>query len=196
MKKLKEIFLCLGIVVLFTSCDLVGNKNKDEELSSIDFNKININDQYSVLLPKYLKKTNDLNEDASLQYQNLARETYIIIIDESKEEFINSFKETEIYIDSLTPLENYSEYLNGYLYDALNSTSYDSGFTDRTINKWPAKIKTVQGEYYELDFEIIYWLAFIETDEKMYYIMCWTLPDRRMKYEKTFEKVINSFKTM
>ena len=196
MRKLITICFCFIFVVLFSSCNFIEDRNKNKTLSEKDFNEVFINNEYSLALPKYLRKANNLNDEASLQYQNLAREAYVIVIDESKEDIIASFKEAEIYNDSLSPLENYSKYQNEYFNDALNKKTYDSGLTDKTINNWPAKVMTVEGEYYEVDFEIAYWIAYIETDEKMYNVMCWTLASKRSDFEETYRKVINSFKTI
>ncbi len=54
-----------------------------------------------------MKQTNDLNEEASLQYNNLFKENYIIEIDESKEEFISAMDEAEINDPSYSVVENY-----------------------------------------------------------------------------------------
>ncbi len=196
MRKIKEISLCFVLTILFVSCNFTNNKNKKEILSDEDLNVVNINDEYSLSLPTYLRKASNLNEDASLQYQNLAREAYVIVIDEPKEDIVSSFKEAEIYNDSISLFENYIKFQNDFFNDALDDKSYDSGLLDLTINNWPAKTIRVRGKYYQVDFEIAYWIAYVETDEKMYNIMCWTLSSNQLKYEETFRKVIRSFKTI
>ena len=80
MKKIYFLFITLVLL----SC------SKEEE-----FKKIEVKN-YALQLPSYLSKTNDLNEDASLQYQNPFRELYIIVIDESKTS--NYSKRTRRYL--------------------------------------------------------------------------------------------------
>lgn len=196
MKEIKRIFLLTGFMVLFFSCDIINNNDKSEKLSDDAYNEVSINNEYSILLPKYLSKAANLNEDASLQYQNIFREAYIIVIDEPKDEFITLFKELELYDDNLTPLENYSNFQNQHFSDAVSAITYDSGFTDRRIHNLPAKLKKLQAEVPGIDSEISYWNTYLESDSQMYTIMCWTLSDRQKKYDDTFTKVINSFKTL
>src|SRR5690606_20734376 len=110
--------------------------------------------------------------------------------------FITSFKELELYDESLTPLENYSNFQNKSLSEATKEVIYDSGFTDKTINSLPARTKKLQAKVSGIDFEISYWNTYIESDSKMYTMMCWTLSERQKKYDDTFTKVINSFKIL
>src|SRR5690606_13620739 len=146
--------------------------------------------------PKYLSKAASLNEDASLQYQNIFREAYVIVIDEPKDGFISVFKELELYDETLSPIENYSNFQNQHFSDATREITYDSGFSDKTINSLPAKFKKLQAKVSGIDSEISYWNTYLESDTKMYTIMCWTLSDRQKKYDETFIKVINSFKIL
>lgn len=196
MKEIKRIFLLIGLMVLFFSCDIINNNDKSEKLSDDAYNEVNINNEYSILLPKYLSKAANLNKDASLQYQNIFREAYVIVIDEPKDGFITVFKELGLYDESLTPLENYSKLQNEHFSKSINELTYDSGFSDKKINNLPAKFKNLQAKISGIDFEIIYWNAYLESDIKMYTIMCWTLADRQKKYDDTFTKVINSFKIL
>lgn len=186
----------MGFTTLFLSCNIINNNDKSEKLSDDGYNEVNVNNEYGVLLPKYLSKATNLNEDASLQYQNIFKETYVIIIDEPKDGFITSFKELELYDESLTPLENYSNFQNKSLSEATKEVIYDSGFTDKTINSLPARTKKLQAKVSGIDFEISYWNTYIESDSKMYTMMCWTLSERQKKYDDTFTKVINSFKIL
>jgi len=195
-KEIKRIFLLMGLIVLFFSCDIINNNDKSEKLSDDVYNEVSINNEYSILLPKYLSKAANLNKDASLQYQNIFREAYVIVIDEPKDSFITLFKDLGLYDESLTPLENYSNAQNKSLSDATKEVVYDSGFSDKKINSLPAKFKKLQAKISGIDFEISYWNTYLESESKMYTIMCWTLSDRQKKYDDTFTKVINSFKIL
>src|SRR5690606_23595679 len=60
--------------------------------NSNTFETINVKD-YSVDIPTSLSKTENLNQEASLQYQNLLKELYIIVIDESKKQVERAIKD-------------------------------------------------------------------------------------------------------
>src|SRR5690606_19347366 len=130
MKEIKRTILFTGLMLLFFSCDIINNNDKTEKLSDDAVKEVNINNEYSILLLKYLKKTANLNENASLQYQNIFRETYVIVIDAPKEEYITLFKELELYEEGLTPFENYVKFQNEHFSNSIEELIYDSGFSD------------------------------------------------------------------
>ena len=69
------------LFIFITGCINVINKNADETT----FKEVKINDLYSIRLPSYLKPSSImLNEDASLQYSDTARNFYVIVIEEMR----------------------------------------------------------------------------------------------------------------
>ena len=52
-----------------------------------------INNQYSIDVPAFLSPTNKLGEDASLQYWNKTLDISFQVIDEPKQEFLDSLRE-------------------------------------------------------------------------------------------------------
>lgn len=61
------------------SClDTSSNSNKSDNLNS-NFDLIRINNEYSMELPTFMEASNDLNDDVSLQYQNIFKEVYKIM---------------------------------------------------------------------------------------------------------------------
>ena len=155
-----------------------------------DLKKINVNNEYALSVPEYMTEMKSLHEDASFQYANIFKETYIVIIDESKEEFINTFKELEIYNDSLTPLENYADF-------QLKSFKESIGALE--IKKIDSNIKKLSSEMYQFNglvegIDIAYLVSFVEADKKMYMLMSWTMKNRYSKYKKTFKLIYSTFK--
>ena len=131
-----------------------------------------------------------LNEEASFEYANIFKETYVIVIDENKQDFINTFKELEIYKDSLSPLDNYSEY---------QMDSFKENMEEVEIKKLNKKIRNYTSNQYEFSgktegIHIKYLIGFVEGKENMYMMMSWTLKDRFKKYKNTFQLTQNSFK--
>jgi hypothetical protein len=74
---MKKTILLLAFIAF--SCDV-----KEE------FKTITIPNQFSLDIPNSFEKVNNLNEAATLQYQNALKEFYVIVMDESKETFDNA----------------------------------------------------------------------------------------------------------
>jgi hypothetical protein len=128
-----------------------------------------------------------LHDDASLQYANLFKETYIVFIDEGKEEFITTFKELEIYNDSLSPLGNYADFQLKSFKESIGALEIK--IIESNIKKLPSEFHQFNGLVEGID--IAYVVSFIEADKKMYIIMSWTMKNRYSRYKETF-KLIHS----
>lgn len=190
----KKIFLVLAICISITSCkkiiDSAAAIGGEEKVKIEDLKIVSVNKKYALAVPKYMSEMNSLNEEASFKYANIYKETYTIVIDESKEEFINTFKGLEIYNDSLSPLENYSNY---------QMKSFKENLEDADYIQLNSKIRNFKSNQFEFTgknegITIKYLISFIETDEDMYMMMSWTLKDRYKKYKSTFKQIQNSFK--
>lgn len=161
-----------------------------DEVKIEELKVISVNDEYAVSVPEYMTELKSLHDDASFQYANLFKETYIIIIDENKEEFITAFEDVEIYNDSLTPLENYADFqLKSF---RENMAASDMKKLDSRIKNLPSQIHKFNGKVEGLD--IAYVVSFVETDKKMYMIMSWTMKNRYSKYRETFKLIHSTFK--
>ncbi len=154
---------------------------------------VTIKNKYSLTIPSFLTKVNNLNEDASLQYQHAWKEFYVITIDDSKEEFI------KVLIDNnLT--EIYSSDIKGYsdlLLDAFSESmiiNSKSEIKDTLINGLPAQ--TVQITGCKEGINAYFSLGFLEGKDNYYYIMVWTLADKKYKYDSKMTKLIYSFKEL
>lgn len=192
MKHLNRLFPLLLAGLLFSSCDFLNNE-KEEELSiEDDFEIVKVNEDYVMKIPNYMTKTNDLNSDASLQYQNIFKETYVIVIDEAKGQMIDALREIEEFDETLSLIKNYRNIQLQYSFmgiDVLGRTNERS----LKINGLNAEIIELEGRAPDIDYDIAYFLTFIEGREKVYMIMAWTLKNRIKKYRPTFEKIAHSF---
>lgn len=76
--------------------------------SSFGYKTVNFEDKYSLTIPAILTETDDINDDASMQFKNEFIEFYVLVFEESKEEI------NDLFIDANLPefydlnLENYS----------------------------------------------------------------------------------------
>jgi len=152
---------------------------------------VNIDNRYSLNVPNDFKQVKDLNEEASLQYQNTLKELYLIVIDEPKSAFTKAVKENNLQ-------DTYSNTLKGY--SQLITDGMDSSIAVKKMPDFQEKI--IAGlKARELSFDglssgnHVYWkLAFIEGNNTYYQIMVWTLADNHKKHEKEMQAIINSFK--
>ena len=137
--------------------------------------------------------TTGLNEEASLQFQSLRKEAYLIVMDELKSGFETVFRDLEQYDDSLSVIQNYRD-------ARLQILSR----TTQIIDKSPSTSLQIQGLDAEsvgldakvngMDNEISYFLTFIDGGKKVYMVMGWTLKERKKEHKKTFKTVAESFR--
>jgi hypothetical protein len=189
-------YLTLAIVCVFTftSCGDLKSK-KEEVLATADFNVVEIAKEYQLSIPNYMTEAKSLNDAASLQYQNVFKETYTIVIDEDKQTLIDTFLELGEYDTLLSVSENYRTIQSKMLQEnmTVNSQSKPLGLK---ISALDAQQMEFTGSVEGVKQEIAYFLTFIEGREKVYMIMSWTLKERKEKYGKTFDEVSKSFKLL
>jgi hypothetical protein len=137
-----------------------------------------------------LSEGKDLNDDASLQYQNLFKEFYVVIIDESKESFKLAIEINELEDIYESNFEGYTELLVGNLEAAV--TFKNKTETETKINGLPAKILEFEGNVDGID--IYYQVAYIDGITNYYQIMTWTLANKKETYKETMDEMFQSFK--
>jgi hypothetical protein len=150
---------------------------------------------YKIGIPNHMVSSTELNDEASLQYNDLAEELYIIVIDESKTEFIKTFTDDPEfpYDDKLTPEKNYRMNQMHSLTGRMNLRGTPE-IEKATINGLDAEIVSFVGTPSTVDLEIYYKLAFIEGTKKLYMVMTWTLADRKATHEAEMNQMLQSFK--
>ncbi len=179
------------LILLISSCLDTSSKNSSENLLNTDFELVNINNQYSMEVPDFMKESKELNDEASLQYQNIFKEVYIIVIDESREEFKTVFQDLGEYDDEISMVENYKSIQLEFLQEAITIHSKED-VESSVINGLPFEIVKVDATSDGID--IAYTIAYIDGPENVYMIMAWTEKDKREKNEALFQKMIKSFK--
>jgi len=185
-----------AILILFTliSCKEVldkASKLSTEELTTEDFKTITVQNLYKLSVPKYMKEMNNLNDEASLQYANIYKEAYAIVIHESKQEFIDSFKEYGEYDNELSMIDNYTNAQINFFKEGADIKSVEKSDGIEMVNGANARRVIMKGNAEGID--VGYVLGFVEGEENIYMIMNWTLLDRFSKYENTFEMINASF---
>lgn len=133
-----------------------------------------------------MKPCNDIQKDASLQYQNLEKDIYAIVIDEKK-----------------VTMQNYDLNFNlDTYYNNISSQGFSESIKDgkisipgrQEINGNKALISDITGQLEEK--EVFYKLAVIESPYEFYQILTWTRASHREEMEKDMIKMIESFKEL
>lgn len=169
-------------LLLFTIITLSCSNNN--EVRSIE-----IGNRYSLKIPSFLTKVNNLNEEASLQYQHAWKELYVIVIEDPKEEVENTFKKLDLPSNFSNDLEGYT---NMVLFNMTENTNSDSDkYETIKINQLPAKIiettENIDG------INIYYNVAVLEGKEKYYQIFTWTLASKKQEHKLKMDRIIQSF---
>ncbi|GAB5399338.1 MAG: hypothetical protein Aureis2KO_09230 [Aureisphaera sp.] len=170
----------------------MGNKGA-EDLDTSDFKVESALEMYQISIPKYMKKSNDLNYDASLQFQNIFKETYIAIIDEPKNDFVEAFRDIEEYNEEQSVSGNYRSAQMDYFTEGM--TMVERGTPKKvSINGMDAEQVEFTASVPEVDYDIYYLLTFVEGRENIYMVMQWTLAEYKETYKGTFYQMIDTFK--
>lgn len=153
-------------------------------LFSQDFAKVKGGNCFSIDIPKYMTKSYDLNDVASLQYQNSIKEAYVIIIDDDKEhleslgvKFVNSKEFLESTVSNF-----YSEAQDRKIGSINEFVSNGLGHSQVEI--------TLRAD----DTDLYYLITAVETNEHFYKIICWTLLENKDKLKNDYKTISKSLK--
>ncbi len=150
---------------------------------------------YKISIPKHMTVSTELNDDASLQYQDIYKELYVIVIDEPKTDFIKTFSDPELneYNDKLTPEKNYRMVQMKSMKEKMTMKN-EPGIKKQTINGLDAEVVDFTGTVEGVESDIYYKLAFVEGTKNLYMIMTWTLDSDKNKNSEEMDQMIQSFK--
>lgn len=160
------------VVILFAILSACSYSDEFKEIKT---------DSFEIAYPGYMESTDDLLEEADLQYKNSYRNIYSIVKakDKGNESFEDFQKETIGVIKNFNLLENPvvtdSVYRNKDGYKAIDIQLYG------IMNKE----------------NIYYWHSVFETQSKFYEVAVWTRTmDRKQRYGADIAKIIESFKPL
>jgi hypothetical protein len=180
------------LTLILSSCSLISSK--DEKGDNVEFEAVSsVDGDFSLRIPTYMTKATTLNDGASLQYQNMFKEVYVIVIGENKQEFIDTFTKLSNYDTTRSPVSNYADVQVQATSAKMNVISKTDIVRSKINGMRAAKMEmdaTVEG----ISTPITYCLTFFEGKEKMYMIMAWTLQNKKDIYRSTFDKMAKSFK--
>jgi len=193
--RLFTVAILLSFVATLNSCSNVNTEAGETVAEDGDYKVIKVDGLYSMTLPTYMKKTVDLNEEASLQYQNIFKEAYIIVIEEPIEDIKSTFTMLGLYEESLSALTNYRNIQMGMIAENINITKQEEP-KNMLINTLRAEMVEMDGLVEGIDEAITYYITFLEGRENVYMMMAWTLKDKKEKLRSDYEKMFSSFRLL
>lgn len=192
---MKHAVSILFVALAFSLSSCLNFKEKNEKNDKVELEQISVNGEYSMGIPTFMTKTASLHEDASLQFQNIFKETYVIVIDEDKFEFKKVYKEMGSYDTTRSIISNYADTQLQFTTSQMTVIS-KKNMKALKIGTLNAATTEIDGNVEGVDVPITYFLTYVESDHKLYMIMAWTLQAKKDLHRDTFDKMIKSFKIL
>lgn len=190
----------IALAAFLALTSFTGDKNHTAGLKSFlagdtsDTRKVTINDQYSLEIGKHMKESKELNDDASLQYEDTEEELYIIVIDEKTKEFTDAFRGEKGWDNSKSIAENYRRVQIASMKKKMKMKGKEV-IRKTTVDSYPMEIVDFSAKVPGIDYEIAYKIGFLEAKGNLYMIMDWTLKSMLDRHNREMEDMITSFKT-
>ncbi|MDF0706074.1 MAG: hypothetical protein VX772_02505 [Bacteroidota bacterium] len=188
--KIRFFVVVLTILVPFSSCK--EKKKENNVLERETFQTVTIDGNYKIEVPKFMTGTTGLNEEASLQFQSLIKEAYLLVIDEPKAGFEEVYRDLGQFDDNLSIIQNYRVARMKLLSRSAEFINKPKA-THTIINGLDAETLELDAQVDGVPEEISYFLTFVEGDDRVYMIMAWTLKNKKIAHKKTFKTIAESF---
>jgi len=177
MKKI----ISLLFLVVFASCNQSPSIEKYE--------KKTVENKYSILIPESLEQTDQLNKVASVQFLNKKQDFYIMVLDESKEGFVNAIDQ-KLY-NTTADLSGYYTILVAHFRKITPKAFKVYNIEKKKINTHNAIVFSMSG--ITDSYPVFYRYAIVEGNQRYYQIMSWTNTSQEQKYTERMNKIIDSF---
>ncbi len=188
----------LGAVISACSSSVSGGEDLlemlEEREKKVKYESVDVAGLYSMEIPDYMTSTTELNDQASLQYKhlNLPIEEYIIVINESKDEFVDLLNLLDIYDEDMSVVENFAAQQSALLSEGL--TVIEKKDIEKINGELPMCGMELDAKLAGVPTPIAYYYGFVEGEENLYTVMTWTLLSNKEKYAKKAMRMIKSLK--
>lgn len=163
--------------------------------SSTKFEEVRVGGKFSIKLPDYMSSTQNLNDDATLQYGNVVKGIYVMVIEDNKKELYDLLQHYDLTEEFASNFEGYialtaaDDGMNPFLMphdlDNIKPTTINGL---KAINL--ANIRQIE------DKEVYYRMAIIDGKSTYYQLITWASAQREARFSDDMEKIINSFKEL
>ena len=171
----KKVFLTALCLVLVFVINVI---NAQETI----LNKKKIGNIVYLDVPDYMVKAYGLNDVAKAQFQNTVKETYLILIEEDKEDI-------KIAGGSFTnPKEYFKFFIESFGIDSIHVISEES----TKSGVFPAYQAQING--FVQGLSLFYLVTVIESPSYFYNVISWTLFEKKSELIDDFKKIATSLK--
>jgi hypothetical protein len=192
---MKTLNLVLGVsALLLYSSSTLSAQAKPKTAAKMQ--EVNIEGRYAMSVPDYMTPGDDLNDEASLQYQNIYKEMYVIVIDEPSQDFIDVFLDLGEYDTSKTPLQNYAAAQMESIRSNMKTVSHESRLREVKTGCGTAMVYDVSGFQEGIEEEMGFTVAFVHGRLNLYMIMTWTFKKSQAQYQADMNAMIVSFREL
>lgn len=139
---------------------------------------------FSLEIPNYMTKTFELNENASLQYHNTGKETYVIVLEDTKEEL----QSLGLVFESAKDFLN--DFVSTYQTEATNRIVSEIIEFESNGNKCAQLEMSFTNQ--EVDFFMV--VTSVESSGYFYNILCWTLLEFKDTFKNDFYRIAKSLR--
>jgi hypothetical protein len=180
VQKIKALVSILIAIFFFQSCN--------QETKYVEKT---VKEMYRISVPENMTALKGLSSEASFQYGNELQNFYVLVIDESSDDFYTVFDEYELAEFYPRNLMGYSQMVVETMQE--NADIFNVGdFEELTINGKEAIQTDFYGIYNGLD--IYYHLTTLESDLHFYQIMSWTPKENMDSHKESMKEIAHSFK--
>ncbi len=139
---------------------------------------------YTMKVADYLVRTYELNDVASLQYQNTMKEVYMIVIHDTKDEL----EKAGIVFTGA------SDFLGGFVGNYKTEAADRRLSEEKAFKENGASFAQVELNWTEDENAFYMLITAIETDKAYYKILMWTLGQHETIYKSDFAEMARSLK--
>jgi hypothetical protein len=188
------VLLCFSVLLISACREGASLKGMfqfgNEQLKANEFNTIVSNDEFSLIIPKYMKRDTTLHPDALVAYKHNRKELGVLVISEALPIANFRLRQDSLFVEKHSIAKNF----------ILNEFRSMAGKLQNPI--FGPLVETETSKFYtvraRLDgkidhHEISYLAACIATSEKIFFIICYCPEEKKEKFEGTFLQIINSF---
>ncbi len=179
MKKINVYLLLSFLLLVSFACSTPGTK------------EVIVENRYKLYVPKSMQLTNELNDDASLQYMDTRKGLYVMVIEDTFEDLTQAYEEVGLQDEFSLTLDAFMELVGDSESDAFITTTDSSRMEATVINELNAmaltNVRNLQG------IDIYYKIAVIAGKQSFYQVVAWTSASREGRNKEAIESIVASF---
>ncbi|MEN9639163.1 MAG: hypothetical protein RLZZ262_1031 [Bacteroidota bacterium] len=179
-----SILLLFAVLTLMAGCSDTAN---------LKWNKVE-KGTFSFMIPDIIEERTDLNEEADLQYGNLIKEVYVVVLEEPVSEVDPFFADT-LLGNGQPPMEQYSDLIYNQFSETGEVEVTQISERERKVNT-THDVHTWNCTAKNNGFDAYYEFAVYRSEKSYYQVIAWTLLERKDKYKDVLQKMVNSLQPL